>query len=97
MPGRARKRAPAHGAVVGPAYSGGVKLERRHALVLLAIAVWNVVTYAQFTRALATTEEDRPLGYYVAHTVLIVVNLLIAAVLARWGTRALRAARASGR
>ena len=36
-----------------------MKLERRHAWALLAIAAWNVVTYAQFTRALATTEEDR--------------------------------------
>ena len=68
-----------------------MKLERRHALVLLAIAAWNVVTYAQFTRALATTEEDRPTGYYVAHSVLIVVNLVIAAVLGRWGWKALRA------
>ena len=76
-----------------PAYAGGVQLERRHALTLLAIASWNVLTYAQFTRALATTEEDRPVGYYVAHTVLIVVNLLIAVVLARWGVRALRASR----
>ena len=71
-----------------------MKLERRHALALLAIAAWNVVTYAQFTRALATTEEDRPVGYYVAHTVLIVVNLAIAVVLGRWGVRALRAERA---
>ncbi len=70
-----------------------MKLERRHAWALLAIAAWNVVTYAQFTRALATTEEDRPVGYYVAHTVLIVVNLAIAAVLGRWGVRALRADR----
>ena len=67
-----------------------MKLERRHALVLLGIAVWNVVTYAQFTKALATTEEDRPTGYYVAHSVLIVVNLVIAGVLGRWGWRALR-------
>lgn len=71
-----------------------MKLERRHALALLAIAAWNVLTYAQFTRALATTEEDRPLAYYVAHTVLIVVNLGIAAVLGRWGWRALQASRA---
>ena len=77
-----------------PAYSGGVKLERRHALALLAIAAWNVLTYAQFTRALATTEEDRPVAYYVAHTVLIVVNLGIAVVLGRWGLRALKADRA---
>lgn len=75
---------------------GAVELRRRHALTLLAIAAWNVLTYAQFTRALATTEEDRPVGYYVAHTVLIVVNLVIALVLARWGLRALRGSRAGG-
>ncbi|WP_445256079.1 SCO4848 family membrane protein [Nocardioides aurantiacus] len=71
-----------------------MKLERKHALVLLAVAVWNVVTYAQFTKALVQTEEDRPTGYFVAHGVLIVVNLLIAVVLGRWGLQALRAQRA---
>ena len=70
-----------------------MKLERKHALVLLAVAVWNVVTYAQFTKALVQTEEDRPTGYFVAHGVLIVVNLVIAGVLGRWGVRALRASR----
>lgn len=70
-----------------------MKLERRHALALLGIAAWNVITYAQFTKALATTEEDRPAAYYVAHTVLIVVNLGIAGLLGRWGWRALRADR----
>ena len=70
-----------------------MKLERKHALVLLAVAVWNVLTYAQFTRALVQTEEDRPTAYYVAHGVLIVVNLLIAGVLGSWGVRALRPAR----
>lgn len=64
---------------------------RKHAVLFLAIAAWNVVSYAQFTRALATTEEDRAVGYYVAHTVLIVVNLVIAAVLGRLGWRAWRA------
>ena len=70
-----------------------MKLERKHALVLLAVAVWNVLTYAQFTRALINTEEDRPTGYFVAHGVLIVVNMVIAVVLGRWGLRALRAER----
>lgn len=70
-----------------------MKLERKHAFVLLSIAVWNVVTYAQFTKALVQTEEDRPTGYFVAHGVLIVVNVVIAAVLGTWGVRALRAAR----
>ena len=70
-----------------------MKLERKHALVLLAVAVWNVVTYAQFTKALMTTKEDRPTGYFVAHGVLIVVNVVIAVVLGRWGLRALRESR----
>ena len=70
-----------------------MKLERKHALVLVAVAVWNVVTYTQFTKALVQTEEDRPTGYFVAHGVLIVVNLVIAAVLGTWGVKALRASR----
>lgn len=70
-----------------------MKLEKKHALFLLAVAVWNVLTYARFTKALVETEEDRPTGYFVAHGILIVVNLLIAAVLGRWGWTALRASR----
>ena len=70
-----------------------MRLERKHALTLLAIALWNVLTYARFTKALVDTEEDRPTGYFVAHGVLIAVNVLIALVLGRWGLRALRAAR----
>ena len=70
-----------------------MKLERKHALVLLAVAVWNVLTYARFTKALVDTEEERPTGYFVAHGLLIVVNMLIAGVLGRWGLRALRATR----
>ena len=70
-----------------------MKLERKHALVLLAVAAWNVLTYARFTKALIDTEEDRPTSYFVAHGVLIVVNVVIAAVLGSWGVKALRAAR----
>lgn len=72
-----------------------MKFERKHALVLLAIAAWNVLTYAQFTKALINTTEDRPMGYYVAHSILIVVNLLIAIVLATWGWRALKATKSA--
>jgi hypothetical protein len=70
-----------------------VKLERKHAVVLLLVAVWNVLTYARFTKALIDTQEDRPTGYYVAHSVLIVVNVVIAAVLGRWGWQALKGSR----
>jgi hypothetical protein len=71
-----------------------VKFERKHAVLLLAVAVWNVFTYATFAKNLAAAHsrgEDRPVGYYVAHIVLIVVNVVIAAVLARLGWRAWRA------
>lgn len=70
-----------------------MKFERKHAVFLLAVAVWNVLTYARFTKALIDTEEDRATGYYVAHSILIVVNVAIAAVLGRWGWQALRASR----
>lgn len=70
-----------------------MKLERKHALILLAVAAWNVLTYAQFAKALVQTEEDRPTGYFVAHGVLIVVNVVIAVVLGRWGWRTLRTSR----
>ena len=70
-----------------------MKLERKHAVVLLLIAAWNVLTYARFTKALIDTQEDRPTGYYVAHSILIVVNVVIAVVLGRWGWQALKGAR----
>jgi hypothetical protein len=72
-----------------------VTLTRRHAVLFLAIALWNVVSYANFARNLWeswTGEVDRPAGYYVAHLVLIVVNLAIAVVLGRLGVRAWRGA-----
>ena len=71
-----------------------MKLERKHALVLLAIAAWNVITYLRFIKALMDT-EGRPTGYYVAHTILVIVNLLIAALLGTWGVRAYKASKAS--
>ena len=55
-----------------------------------------MLTYANFAVNLWETQrsgEDRPVGYYVAHGVLIVVNLVIAAVLARLGARAWAARR----
>lgn len=69
-----------------------MKFTRRHAYLFLSIAVWNVVTYGVFIKNLAAT-DGRPTGYYVAHTVLIVVNLAIAGMLAFLGVRALRSTR----
>ena len=71
-----------------------MKLQRKHAVLFLAIAAWNVFSYATFTKNLAAAHargEDRPTGYWVAHIVLIIVNLVIAGVLARLGVKAWRA------
>lgn len=71
-----------------------MKMQRKHAVLFLAIAAWNVFTYATFTKNLAAAHaqgEDRPAGYWIAHSVLIVVNLVIAGVLGRLGVRAWRA------
>jgi hypothetical protein len=73
-----------------------VKTERRDALLLLALAAWNVFVWVTFAKNLAAAHasgEHRPDGYWVAHTVLIVVNLAIAAVLVRFGVRVWRATR----
>ncbi|HLN76294.1 MAG TPA: hypothetical protein VK204_04560 [Nocardioidaceae bacterium] len=70
-----------------------MKLERKHAVIFLLIAAWNVFSYANFAKNLAEAHasgEARPAGYYVAHIVLIVVNLVIAAYLGRLGWKAWR-------
>ena len=77
-----------------------MKFQRRHAVLLLAVAAWNVFSYATFAKNLAAAHargEDRPTGYWVAHIILIVVNLVIAAVLARLGLKAWRATAAAER
>jgi ABC-type Na+ efflux pump permease subunit len=71
-----------------------MRFERKHAWLLIGIAAWMVVTWLMFARNLGEAYadgEDRPSGYWVAHSLLIVVNLVIAAVLARLGLRALKA------
>ena len=74
-----------------------MKFERKHALLLLGVAVWNVFTFSTFAKNLYAAYdrgEDRPAGYWIAHIVLIVVNFAIAGVLARLGWRALKASTA---
>ncbi|HEU4515592.1 MAG TPA: hypothetical protein VFR87_20965 [Nocardioidaceae bacterium] len=68
--------------------------ERKHAVVFLLISAWNVLSYANFAKNLyetAASGADRATGYYVAHIVLIVVNLVIAVYLGRLGWRVWRA------
>lgn len=74
-----------------------MKFERKHAILLLAVAAWNVISFGNFARNLYSayeSGEDRATGYWVAHTVLIVVNMVIAALLGSLGWKALRATRA---
>jgi hypothetical protein len=73
-----------------------MRFERKHAVLLLAVAVWNVVTFGQFARNLWSaydSGEDRATGYWVAHTILIIVNVAIAAVLGSLGWKAFKATR----
>ena len=70
-----------------------MRLERRHAVLLLGVAAWNVLTFGMFTRnlyAAYAAGEDRATGYWVAHSVLIVVNFVIAALLGSLGWKALK-------
>ena len=70
--------------------------QRKHGLFLLALALWNFVTWGMFTKNLYAAHaagEDRPTGYWVAHSVLIVTNLVLGGVLATWGARVLRRTR----
>ncbi|MFT4084052.1 MAG: hypothetical protein QM638_15860 [Nocardioides sp.] len=71
-----------------------MKLEKKDGALLVAIGVWNVVIWGNFAKNLARTAQDpdqhRPAPYYVAHAVLIVVDVLLGGLLARLGVRALR-------
>ena len=77
-----------------------MKLERKHGWLLLAVAVWNVVIWLTFAKNLSAAHsrgEDHPTGYWVAHTILIIVDLVIAVVLARLGWKLLKADDEAGR
>ena len=70
-----------------------MRFERKHAVLLLAVAVWNVVTFGNFARNLYgayAAGEERATGYWVAHSVLVVGNFVIAGLLGSLGLRALR-------
>lgn len=70
-----------------------MQLTRKHGLFLLGLSVWNFITWGMFTKNLYsahTSGESRPTGYWIAHTMLIVINLLLGGVLAAWGAKVLR-------
>jgi hypothetical protein len=73
-----------------------VRFTKKHAWLLIGVAIWNFfiwITFAKNLSAAHSRGEDHPTGYWVAHTVLIVVDLIIGGVLAAVGVKALRANR----
>ncbi|PVG84758.1 hypothetical protein DDE18_03960 [Nocardioides gansuensis] len=73
-----------------------MKYTKGHAWFLLGVAVWNFVTWGMFTRNLYNAHaagEDRPAGYWIAHSVLIVVNLVLGGAFGVLGWKALRSTR----
>ncbi|MBM7509266.1 MULTISPECIES: SCO4848 family membrane protein [Nocardioides] len=73
-----------------------MRFERKHGWFLLAVAGWGYYSWAMFARNLWnawSAGEERPGGYWVAHTGLIVVNVALAVVFTVWGLRVLRAVR----
>ena len=68
---------------------------KKHAWLLIAVAIWNFIIWGRFIKALTdahAAHEVHPHGYYIAHSILIVINFVIGAVLLALGVKALRAA-----
>lgn len=74
-----------------------MKLAKKDGALLLAVGVWNIVIWSNFARNLARTAQDpeqsRPAAYYIAHAILIVVDVILGGLLAKLGVQALRARR----
>ncbi len=67
--------------------------QRKHGALLLGVGIWNVAIWSNFAKNLLKTArsgEERPRPYYIAHAVLIVVDVAIGGLLARLGLKALR-------
>jgi len=70
-----------------------VTFSKKHAWLLIGVGIWNFfiwITFAKNLSAAHSRGEDHPTGYWVAHTMLIVVDLVIGAVLVGVGLKALR-------
>ena len=73
-----------------------MNLQRKHGWLLVGVAVWNFVIWLTFAKNLAEAHsagEDRPTGYWVAHSLLIVADIAIGVVLGVLGLNILRSQR----
>jgi hypothetical protein len=73
-----------------------MKLEKKHAWLLIGVGIWNFwiwLTFAKNLSAAHSRGEVHPKGYWIAHSILIVVDLILGAVLGGLGIKALRASK----
>ncbi|UDY24385.1 SCO4848 family membrane protein [Nocardioides sp. Kera G14] len=76
-----------------------MKFEKKHAWLLIGVGIWNFWVWGTFIKNLSAAHsrgEEHPDGYWIAHSILIVVDLVIGAVLLALGVKALRASRKVG-
>ncbi|MBO0843200.1 MAG: hypothetical protein J2O46_08445 [Nocardioides sp.] len=70
-----------------------MKIEKQDGAILLGIGLWNLVIWTNFGRNLVRTardpEQSRPKPYYIAHAVLIVVDVLLGGLLIKLGVQRL--------
>lgn len=70
-----------------------MKLERKHGWFLVGVGLWNFFIWATFAKNLASAHssgEDRPQGYWIAHSVLIVVNVVLGVLFLGLGRKVLK-------
>jgi hypothetical protein len=69
---------------------------KKHAWFCIGVAVWSFVIWGRFIKALADEHAKgtvEPAGYYPAHIVLIIVNLVLGLVFLAFGLKVLRVAK----
>ncbi|MFE6510586.1 SCO4848 family membrane protein [Nocardioides sp. NPDC057767] len=70
-----------------------MKLEKTEGALLLVIGIWTIAIWTNFGRNLVKTatdpEQTRPKPYYVAHAVLVVVDVLLGGLLVKLGVQRL--------
>ncbi|GAB2968286.1 SCO4848 family membrane protein [Nocardioides montaniterrae] len=71
---------------------------RKHGWFLVGVAIWSFVIWGRFIKALLDEHAKgtpEPHGYYAAHTVLIIINMILGLVFLVWGVRVLRGSRSA--
>ncbi len=64
-------------------------LSRRASAFLIGVALFQYAAWAMFAKNLAEA-EGKAKGYYIAHTALIVINIVLATAIAYLGWRGMK-------